>query len=103
MVLLKPVWWYHVANLDKTSVKDEVGRLKADFDRLGIEGKVTPESQAVMSSLFIIIELILAIFLERSTNKNSKTAAPVNSSSSCPNSKLLIFHTLPFFRGSKAV
>ena len=79
MVLLKPVWWYHVANLDKTSVKDEVGRLKADFDRLGIEGKVTPESQAVMSSLFIIIELILAIFLERSTNKNSKNSSQPSS------------------------
>ncbi len=68
-----------MANLDKTSVKDEVGRLKADFDRLGIEGKVTPESQAVMSSLFIIIELILAIFLERSTNKNSKNSSQPSS------------------------
>ena len=39
-----------MANLDKTSVKDEVGRLKADFDRLGKERKVSSESQAIMNS-----------------------------------------------------
>ena len=68
-----------MANLDKTSIKDEVGRLKADFDRLGKEGKVTSESQAIMNSLFMIIELILAIFLERSTNKNSKNSSKPSS------------------------
>jgi transposase len=68
-----------MANLDKTSVKDEVNRLKADFDRLGKEGKVTSESQAIMNSLFMIIELILAIFLERSTDKNSKNSSKPSS------------------------
>ena len=68
-----------MANLDKTSIKDEVGRLKADFDQLGKEGKVTSESQAIMNSLFMIIELILAIFLERSTNKNSKNSSQPSS------------------------
>ena len=64
-----------MASLDKTSVKDEVGRLKADFDRLGSEGKVSSEIQAIMNSLFMIIELILAIFLERSTKKNGKNSS----------------------------
>jgi len=64
-----------VASLDKTSVKDEVNRLKADFDRLGSEGKVSSEIQAIMNSLFLIIELILAIFLERSTKKDSKNSS----------------------------
>lgn len=63
-----------MASLDKTSVKDEVGRLKADFDRLGSEGKVSSEIQAIMNSLFMIIELILAIFLERTTKKNGKNS-----------------------------
>ena len=56
-----------------------MGRLKADFDRLGKEGKVTSESQAIMNSLFMIIELILAIFLERSTHKNSKNSSKPSS------------------------
>jgi transposase len=68
-----------VASLDKTSVKDEVGRLKADFDRLGSEGKVSSEVQAIMNSLFMIIELILAIFLERSTKKDNKNSSKPSS------------------------
>ena len=78
-----------MANLDKTSVKDEVSRLKADFDRLSKEGKVTSESQAIMNSLFMIIELILAIFLERSTNKNSKNSSKPSSQTDKDESALI--------------
>ena len=70
-----------MASLDKTSVKDEVGRLKADFDRLGSEGKVSSEIQAIMNSLFMIIELILAIFLERSTKQPSSIRRGVHEGS----------------------
>lgn len=64
-----------MANLDKASVRGEVDRLKADFNRLGSEGKVSSEIQAIMNSLFMIIELILAIFLERSVRKDSKNSS----------------------------
>ena len=40
---------------------------------------MTSESQAIMNSLFMIIELILAIFPERSTNKNSKNSSKPSS------------------------
>jgi len=68
-----------VASLDKASVKDEVGRLKGDFNRLSAEGKVSFEIQVIMNSLFMIIELILAIFLERSTKKDSKNSSKPSS------------------------
>ncbi|SCZ84674.1 IS66 family transposase [Nitrosomonas mobilis] len=68
-----------MASLDKTSVRDEVSRLKADFDRLGSEGKLSSESQAIMNSLFMIVELILAIFLERSTKKDSGNSSKPSS------------------------
>jgi len=68
-----------VANLDKASVREEVDRLKADFNRLGSEGKVSSEIQAIMNSLFMIIELILAIFLERSVRKDSKNSSKPSS------------------------
>ena len=64
-----------MASLDKTSVKDEVGRLKADLNRLSAEGKVSSEIQVIMNSLFMIIELILAIFLERNTKKDGKNSS----------------------------
>ena len=68
-----------MASLDKTSVRDEVSRLKADFDRLVSEGKLSSESQAIMNSLFMIVELILAIFLERSTKKDSGNSSKPSS------------------------
>ena len=63
-----------MSSLDKTSVRDEVSRLRADFNRLGSEGKLSAESPAIMNSLFMIVELILAIFLERSSNSSKPSS-----------------------------
>jgi len=51
-----------MASLDKTSVRTEVSRLKADFEKLCADGKITAESKALMMSMVMIIELILSIF-----------------------------------------
>ena len=63
-----------MANLDKASVRDEVSRLKADFDALYADGKVSPEVKILLKSLFMVVELILSIFMERQTKKNSKNS-----------------------------
>ncbi len=64
-----------MASLDKTTVRNEVSRLKADFERLSVDGTITGESQVLMNSLFMIIELILSIFLERVTRKDNKNSS----------------------------
>ena len=64
-----------MASLDKTSVRTEVGRLKADFERLCTDGKITSESKALMLSMFLIVELILSIFLEKTTQKDNKNSS----------------------------
>jgi transposase len=64
-----------MTSLDKASVRTEVSRLKADFEKLCAEGKITCESQAIMNSLFMVVELILAIFLERTTKKNATNSS----------------------------
>jgi len=43
-----------VANLDKTSVESEVNVVKADFDRLKSEGKISSEVQMLMNSMLLI-------------------------------------------------
>jgi hypothetical protein len=68
-----------MASLDKSSVRTEFGRLKADFEKLCAEGKITCESQAIMNSLFLMVELILAIFLERTTKKDSTNSSKPSS------------------------
>ena len=68
-----------MANLDKSTVRNEVSRLKADFEQLCTDGKITSESKALMNSMFMIIELILSIFLERSTQKDNKNSSKPSS------------------------
>ena len=51
-----------MASLDKISVRSQVEKIRKDFEQLRADGKVTPEVQAIMSSMLMIIELILAIF-----------------------------------------
>ena len=60
-----------MASLDKSSVRNEVSHLKADFEQLCAEGKIPSKSKVLMNSMFMIVELILSIFLERSTQKKA--------------------------------
>ncbi|WP_127477543.1 hypothetical protein [Sulfurivermis fontis] len=60
-----------MASLDKASVREEIARLKADFDQLSQQGKIPPETKALFKSLLLIVELILSIFLDHQTSKNS--------------------------------
>ena len=64
-----------MASLDKISVRTEVSRLKTDFEKLCADGLITAESKALMLSMFMIIELILSIFLERTTKKDNKNSS----------------------------
>jgi transposase len=64
-----------MASLDKTSVRTAVNQLKTDFENLCAEGRVTCESKALMISMFMIVELILSIFLEKTTQKTTKIPA----------------------------
>lgn len=68
-----------MASVDKTSVRNEVSRLKADFEKLCTEDKVTSEIKVLMSSMFMIIELILSIFLEKQTKKDNKNSSKPSS------------------------
>lgn len=68
-----------MANIDKTSLRNEVGRLKADFEQLCLKGKVSGEVKIIMNSMLMIIELMLVIFLERVTQKNSKNSSKPSS------------------------
>lgn len=64
-----------MASLDKNTVRDEVGKLKVEFEQLCREGKVPAESLALLKSLFLVVELILSIFLERQTKKTGKNSS----------------------------
>lgn len=64
-----------MASLDKSSVREEIDRLKAQFEQLDVEGKLAPETKALFSSLLLIVDLILSVFLERQTRKHSRNSS----------------------------
>ncbi len=64
-----------MAIADKNTVRNEVAKLRANFNQLSNEGKVTGEIKLLMNSMMMIIELILTIFLERSTKKNNRNSS----------------------------
>jgi len=64
-----------MASIDKISVRNEVARLKADFEQLCKNDSVTAEVKVLMGSMFMLIELFLSIFLEKATKKDNKNSS----------------------------
>lgn len=64
-----------MAQIDKTTVRNEVSRIKADFEKLCSDGKITTEIKFLMNSMFMIMELMLSIFLEKATKKDNKNSS----------------------------
>lgn len=64
-----------MATVDKTSVREEIDRLKREFEQLCADGKVSSEIRVVMNSLLVVVELILSVFLEKTTRKNSRNSS----------------------------
>ena len=68
-----------MASVDKTTIRTEVDRLKTDFEKLRADGKVSSEVSLLMNSMLMIVELMLSIFLERKTKKNSTNSSTPSS------------------------
>jgi len=64
-----------MASLDKSSVREEIDHLKAQFEQLSAEGKLSSEAKMLFTSLLLIVDLILSIFLERQTRKNARNSS----------------------------
>lgn len=69
-----------MATINKISVRDEVDRLKQQFSQLKETSQVSPEIRLLFESLLVIVEVILSVFMEKTTRKN-------NNNSSLPSSQ----------------
>lgn len=68
-----------MASIDKNSVREQVDRLTADFDRICAEGQVSGEIKILMQSMLTVIRLIMSIFVEKQTPKNSTNSSQPSS------------------------
>jgi transposase len=64
-----------MSSINKESARKEIDRIKIEFDQLSSEGKVNKECDALMRCMLIIMDLILSVFLEKLTKKNSKNSS----------------------------
>ena len=63
-----------MGNVNKQSVREEIDRIKSEFDRLAANKKINSESKMLFQSMLILINLLIAIFLEKNTTKTNKNS-----------------------------
>jgi transposase len=68
-----------MSNVNKQSVRDEAERIKIEFDRLTSDKKINTEAKVLFQSLFMLINLLISIFLEKTTNKTNKNSSKSSS------------------------
>ena len=64
-----------MASVNKESLREEFGALKGRFTRLSADGKITAESRALVEALLMLLQVLMAVFMEKNTPKNSTNSS----------------------------
>ena len=70
-----------MATVNKSSLRAEFDALKARFESLCAEGKMSAESRALVDALLMLFEVLMAVFMEKHTPKSSANSSPPASQS----------------------
>lgn len=68
-----------MSSVNKQSLREEFATLKAQFARLCADGKMGPESRALFQAMLMLVDLLMAVFMERHTTKDSKNSSKPSS------------------------
>jgi transposase len=68
-----------MSSVNKQSVREEADRIKAEFDRLASNKKINSECRVLLQSMLMLLNLLIAIFLEKTTLKNNKNSSKPSS------------------------
>ncbi len=64
-----------MATVDTASVREEIARVEQEIARLSETGEVSDESRMLFNTLLMIVNMLVAIFMDRSTKKTSKNSS----------------------------
>jgi len=64
-----------MASVAKASLRAELDRLKGEFDELSAKGQLSAQGRALFQALLTLFDVLMAVFMERSTPKNSRNAS----------------------------
>ena len=56
-------------------MREELDHLRSEYDRLSASGKVSPEVKMLIKGMFLLFEVLVSVFLEKTTRKNSKNSS----------------------------
>jgi len=68
-----------VASVNKQSLRQELDALKGRFEQLVADGKMAGESRALVEALLMLLELLMAVFMEKHTPKTSTNSSKPSS------------------------
>jgi transposase len=68
-----------VASVNKQSLREEFEALKRRFTELGAEGKIPAESRALIEALLMLLQVLMAVFMEKNTVKTSTNSGKPSS------------------------
>ncbi len=64
-----------MASINKQSLREEFDALKGRFEQLCADGKMGAEVHALCQALLMLLELLMAVFMEKHTSKNSTNSS----------------------------
>jgi transposase len=68
-----------MSSVNTQSVREEAERIKAEFERISTNRKMDAEISILMQSMLMLINLLIAIFLEKTTKKNNRNSSKPSS------------------------
>jgi len=68
-----------MSSVNKKSLREEFDTLKAQFERLCTEEKMSSESRTLFQAMLMLFELLMAVFMEKRTTKDSKNSSKPSS------------------------
>lgn len=64
-----------MASVNKQSLREEFDALKGRFEQLVADGKMAGESRALVEALLMLLQLLMAVFMEKHTPKTSTNSS----------------------------
>jgi transposase len=68
-----------MGSVNKQSLQEEAERIKSEFQRIAEKKKIDSEISMLIQSMLMLINLLIAIFLEKTTIKNNKNSSKPSS------------------------
>ena len=66
-------------SVNRQSLREEFTALKERFGQLCTDGKVGSESRALIEALLMLMQVLIAVFMEKNTPKTSKNSSKPSS------------------------